>query len=410
VLVCAYACDPELGSEQAVGWGWATMIARLHDVHVITGSPGRASIERELARDPTRYRRLTFHFVERHRWRTLERVWKPAYLMTYRRWQRQAYALARTLHERERFDLVHQVTYVGYRVPGLLWKLDAPFVWGPIGGLENTPWRLLPMLGFVGAGYYACRNLINAAHRILLRRPRKAFHAARGGILAATRGIQREIQRWYGEASTVLCEVLPPPVARREPSRRAEGEPLRLSWSGLHLPGKALPLLLDALAALPPHVRWTLDVLGKGECTRSWQRKAGRLGIADGIRWLGWVPREEALASVGSTHLFVITSVKDLTSTVVMEALALGVPVLCLDHCGFADVVDDTCGIKVPVGGRRAIQRGLADGILGLHDDEPRRRALAAAARARVEEFEPEAKMADLEQVYAARLASRSPA
>ncbi len=46
---------------------------------------------------------------------------------------------------------------------------------------------------------------------------------------------------------------------------------------------------------------------------------------------------------------FVITSLKDLTSTVLLEALAQGVPVICPDHCGFADVVTGECGLKIPM-------------------------------------------------------------
>jgi len=66
------------------------------------------------------------------------------------------------LHDRVRFDVAHQLTYVGFRVPGLLWKLDTPFVWGPIGGLEQTTWALLPALGVRGALYFVARNLLNA--------------------------------------------------------------------------------------------------------------------------------------------------------------------------------------------------------------------------------------------------------
>ena len=43
-----------------------------------------------------------------------------------------------------------------------------------------------------------------------------------------------------------------------------------------------------------------------------------------------------------------ITSLRELTSTVI-ESLSLGLPVVCLDHCGFSDVIDESCGIKVPV-------------------------------------------------------------
>lgn len=48
VLVSAYACEPNHGSEPAVGWNWVTQIATFADVTVITRENNRYSIEKEL--------------------------------------------------------------------------------------------------------------------------------------------------------------------------------------------------------------------------------------------------------------------------------------------------------------------------------------------------------------------------
>src|SRR5208282_2304890 len=130
--------------------------------------------------------------------------------------------------------------------------------------------------GFCGALYYACRNVINTLHKLFLPLPREALRAARGGVIAATGSIQREIERWYGEDSTVICEIGPPTVVARCHSRRKPEEPLRVSWSALHLPGKALPLLLEALAQIPRRMKWRLDILGAGPSTGKWRRYARR--------------------------------------------------------------------------------------------------------------------------------------
>ena len=49
VLISAYACEPNKGSEPEVGWQWALQMARYHDVTVLTRSNNRAGIEKELA-------------------------------------------------------------------------------------------------------------------------------------------------------------------------------------------------------------------------------------------------------------------------------------------------------------------------------------------------------------------------
>ena len=276
VLISAYACNPYRGSEEGVGWGWVRAIARNHDVCVHTADYHREDIEKALAEDAVFRGRARFvyvparpwHYRPSGGWKFIENsVLKPIMKLSYAMWQRDAYKLGRELNEREHFDLVHLVTYVGFRFPGRLWKLDVPFVWGPIGGLENTPWRFLPMLGLGGCVYYAGRNVINTLQKMLQASPRRAFEKAGVGVIAATEGIRDEIRRWYGCESEVICEIGPPADTSSEHSERQAGEPLRLSWGGLHLPGKALPLLLKALGKLPDGLHWRLDILGEGPCT-----------------------------------------------------------------------------------------------------------------------------------------------
>jgi glycosyltransferase involved in cell wall biosynthesis len=297
--------------------------------------------------------------------------------------------------------LVHQLTYVGYRFPGYLWRLELPFVWGPLGGLENTPWSLLQAMDTGGMIYYAGRNVVNSMHRRFLRLPRRAIEAAGPGLIAATGGIRFELKRWYGADSNLICEVTAPDELSSEPTIRRVGEPIILAWSGAHLPGKALPLLLEALRGLPDGVDWTLDVFGSGPKTRRWKARAEELGLDPRCRWRGQVPREEALAGLADAHVFIITSLKDLTSTVLLEALSRGLPVLCPNHCGFPDVVTPECGILLPIDKPESFVRSLADAIEVLYRDEARRRSLAAGALRRARDFSVDAKAEAIDRVYA---------
>jgi glycosyltransferase involved in cell wall biosynthesis len=386
-----------------------TAIAQHHEVWVLTAGYHRSDLEEALRREPEKPARLHFLYVEEKQWHYRPtRAWiriensiaKPIMNWAYRFWLRDAFALASRVHHEIRFDLVHQVTYVGFRFPGHLWKLGVPFVWGPIGGLENVPWRLLPAMGPSGMAQFACRNVVNTLHKRFLRQPKKAFCAARGGIIAATTSIQREIKRYYDEESTVIAEVGPPRAVARTYSRRSPQGPLRLCWSGLHLPRKAFPLLLSALALVPRRVNWTLDILGSGACTRQWRRRAERLGVGTNCRWLGQLSRDEAVRRMRESHIFVITSLQDLTSTVLVEALALGLPVLCPDHCGFVDAVDQSCGVRIRIGAPDEFITGLARAIEQLHDNERLRQQLAVGALVRARAFSWEQKSAALERIY----------
>src|ERR1019366_4456203 len=171
-----------------------------------------------------------------------------------------------------------------------------------------------------------------------------------------------------------------------------------------HLPGKALQLLLRALRATPEGVDWRLEVGGDGPCRSGWQKLASRIGIDARCTWHGQVSRDEALSGLRRAHVFVITSLKDLTSTVIIEALAQGVPVICPDHCGFSDVVTDECGIKLPIHSTSEFEHRLAGAIAQLASDEERRQLLAAGALRRARAYSLEAKAEAIERVYRAAL------
>ena len=49
ILLSAYACEPNKGSEPEVGWKWATTLPRLgHEVYVVTRSNNKENIQNYL--------------------------------------------------------------------------------------------------------------------------------------------------------------------------------------------------------------------------------------------------------------------------------------------------------------------------------------------------------------------------
>jgi len=409
VLVSAYACSPYKGSEPGVGWGFVSALSKYHDLWVIVEDEKfRTDIEQYLLERPEFGQRVHFFFIHKKRNRWLRKLWPPSYYWYYRRWHNEAYRLAQKLHREVRFDLAHQLTMVGFREPGYLWKMDIPFVWGPIGGMGFFPWRFLSVVGKYGALYYLSYNLLNWLHMNFLRRPRLAAKKATSGLVTglilATPQNRNDATKYLRCSGIVLAEVGLPrePVLRiRE---RVAGGPLRLLWSGLHSPGKALNLALQALSHLPSDVNWELHILGEGRRTFEWQKLARELGIHSCCDFHGWVPRAQVLEIMQSTHLVLITSLRDLTSTVMVEALAFGLPIVCLDHCGFSEVIDDTCGVKIPVTTPVAVVADIAQAIEQLAKDETKRQALANGALLRAGKFSWEEKARVVDRIYRAKV------
>ncbi len=400
----AYACDPAAGSEGAVGWDFVRAISANHEAWVVTAEFNELRLRAHPIPN-VRFlyvRHRPWHYRPSPRWKQIESsAFKPLMNLAYEAWLRDAFDLGRRLHAQYQFDLLHQLTYVGFRFPGYLWELPIPFVWGPIGGAENTAWKLLPLMGLEGTVYYGARNLINSAQLRWLPAPRHATRRPKVALISATSGVREVLRRSLGADSEVICEITRPELdVVPQPSLRDSDEPLRLSWSGQHLAGKALPILLKALALLPPPLPWRLDVLGDGPLTGEWKATAEKLGIGDRCTWHGWVARKAAMALVGRSHVFVITSLKDLTSTVLVEALTMGTPVIALDHCGFRDAITSECGVLVPTEPVRSLSHRMAIAIERIAGDESFRRELSRGGLARASFFSREHKARAVDEIY----------
>jgi len=416
VLAVAYACDPTKGSESGVGWGWVNAIADRHDVTVLTADYNAENISQHLrdradsSSNNPRFiyaRNRQWHYRPTDAWLAIEdSIAKPLMNIAYQDWLRCAFKDAKRETEINHYDLVHLITYVGWRFPGRFYQLGIPFVWGPIGGMKNTPWHLLPLLGFKGAVYYGARNLVNSLQLIALQGPRRALRTAHTGVIAATSEIREELRSRFNAESSVICEVGPPQVDAVHPELRDKDEPFRICWSGQHLPGKALPLLLRAAASLPQEFKYSLEILGDGPCRQPWQSLASKLNIDDRCHWHGWLRRDQSVAVMKESHVFAITSLKDLTSTVAVEAISLGLPVVSLDHCGFADLVTNECGMKVRPGSAEQIVAELAGALSTLYRNEPLRLQLSEGAIRRSRAYSWSTKMAALDEIYRTTIAS----
>jgi UDP-glucose:(heptosyl)LPS alpha-1,3-glucosyltransferase len=156
-------------------------------------------------------------------------------------------------------------------------------------------------------------------------------------------------------ASRSRIAILPPtltperrkPYLRTEELRReaaarlglAEGRPTWL-WLGLQPYVKGLDRAIEALALVPEA---TLLVAGAPSDDRklaSMMARAGRLGVAQRVRWLGYLAGDEVAAHFAAADALAHPARVDVTGGVILEAIVNGLPVVTTDCCGFAPHVE----------------------------------------------------------------------
>ncbi|HZS25123.1 MAG TPA: glycosyltransferase family 4 protein [Gaiellaceae bacterium] len=202
---------------------------------------------------------------------------------------------------------------------------------------------------------------------------------------------------------SVLPNPAPPPpqLAPRDELRARYGlDGPALAFAGRLAPQKSLRVALEAVAAEPDV---SFAIAGDGDERGAVERAVGELGLGDRVRLLGPLPRQGVLELFAAADASLLSSSWENFPHTVVEALAVGTPVIATATGGVAEVVrDGENGLLVPVGDAAA----LAEAIRRFFADAELRSRLRAAAAPSVESYSRERVFGMLEQTLLRTLAA----
>ena len=141
ILLSAYACEPNKGSEPSYGWLWALGLEKIgHTVTVITRKNNKSIIYKELKKK--KIKNIFFLFFDLPKWLIFLKNRNSFFLFIYYYlWQYFAYEKFKNIAKKN--DLIQHVTFGTMRVPSFFWKSKTPLIFGPVGGAEITPLFLI---------------------------------------------------------------------------------------------------------------------------------------------------------------------------------------------------------------------------------------------------------------------------
>ena len=381
VLMSAYACEPGRSSEPEGGWRWVSQMARFHDVTVVTRANNRGGIEMGL--DSFKGSPPTFIYYDLPRWLV---AWKQkgfSVSLYYVLWQAAVrWQLRRDLHQ---FDLIHHVTFNSFLFPGFWWFCKPPVLLGGLGGGQVCPWRFLPLFGRkvfaeLFRSFWVLTSCLNPIQHMTY------LFASR--ILVATADTRKRIPRCYSRKTQHFLET--GFDLARVPSQlpAADKSGNRLIWISHMEKRKALELTLRAFAqALKENGELRLTIVGAGPDRAPMRELADSLGINHALDWVGRVPLREVLEVIARHNMLLFTSVRDTTGNVILEAMAVGVPVITLRHQGAAELTTDETAIRVPVTTPVQTVAAIGEAILRLAGSAELRSRLGESGRRRVLEL-----------------------
>ena len=381
VLINAYAVSPTWGSEPGMGWNWIINIAKHCNVFVITEAEWKNDILVELEKLPQK-NNIHFYFnpvsekVRRMCWNQGD--WR--FYWFYRKWQKKTLEIAKTIISQNKIDIIHQLNMIGFREPGYLWKIkNIPFVWGPVGGMGTMPLSFLTDATIKINVFIRLKNILNNIQLKYNLRVRNAIKKSM--MIAATPDCKNTINKKYHKNIPLINETgldLHPIESHKS---FVNSDILRVIWVGKYDFRKRLDLAIKAVAeSRNPNIE--LFVCGSGTPKQVSDIKdlCDTLKVTDRIHILGKVDHRNILKLMYDSDLMLFSSIADATSTVVSEAISVGLPILSHNLCGFGPIVEDFGGWTIPAKNSKdsIIEFGRILNYLQQHPEELEQKSLQA--------------------------------
>lgn len=336
----------------------------------------------------------------------------------------------------QQLDVIHQPIPVSPKEPSMIFDFGVPVVIGPMnGGMDYPPaFRRMQsrfvglMLGISSLFVSSLNALIpgkRKATTLLVANPRtknalptgirgKVIELVENGVDLSIWKPKPQIQSSELENSVEETKT--------QHSEQTPQQPPKFVFVGRLVGWKAVDLLLLAFQRVVEQVPAELELIGDGSERAVLEEQAKALGLIkplsqnpeavtqesgsepqekDAVRFSGWLSQVDCAQRLNKADALVLPSLFECGGAVVLEAMAIGLPVIATNWGGPADYLDESCGILVDPASRDSFINGLAAAMIKMAQHPELRQAMGRAGRERVRDyFDWEVKVDTMLEIY----------
>ena len=380
IIVVSYDLNPYWGSEATHCHNWLLAIAGLLDIEAVVHIKNRPNIERFSYPD-----NIHFRFIDTDT--KLSRFGSRAgiYNLPYSAFERQLKRDIIPLIKTGSYEFIHLLSPAGIHYNTDLYRsINLPYVLGPIEGGLRLPDGFEKIFDTKGK----IKNRIRTAFYNRMKRnsgfAEYVRHASR--VIINTDNVREYLPEDLSTGvytifdSVVHLEDIPDMDLKPERNR------IIVTFSGSIRRIKGIELLVDSaelLRKLDKNLfnRLLFRIIGDGPLLDSIKQRLNRNGLSKNFEIIGKIPRKKALDLVADSDIFCLPSLRENGGMAIIEAMAIGLPIITSDHGGPAFSVCDDCGIKIKPTSMEQYIRELAEAIARLANDRSLRLSMGKTAR-----------------------------
>ena len=367
VLISAYTCCPNRGSEPGNGWNWLMgYLQNGYTVHCVTSDRYVKEIQGFCLEH--KLEGITFYFTSIQFSSLARKVPFLGDYLHYYLWLIKARPIIKRLAVDISFTHAHHVTYSSIKFGTPLYNLNTKIVLGPLGGGELPDKSLRKYLGksyYFEAFKYAMGDFLSAIN------PTVRSSVKSADCILVSNEIAANIIKKYTSISLVQMfdAGLADYFSCKFIDRDLNGV-INIIWIGRMLPRKGLNLAIEAVAQLPKDFNFHFYIVGDGPLKEISENTIREYHLQEKTTFTGKLPHDQIKSVFEKAHLLLFPSLIDSCPMQVFEAMANSLPVVTLNHQGMKDQVTEKTGIKIDITNQANYPELLSEGILSVVKDK----------------------------------------
>lgn len=185
----------------------------------------------------------------------------------------------------------------------------------------------------------------------------KLAYASIDQLLTVSSALKNNIKQQVGVDSVVV-----PNMVGKEfhytTYNKTQRHTIHLITTGRLIPEKHFDMLIQAIANISS-LPLRLSIIGDGSEKNKLQKLTTQLQVEDKVQLMGHKSKQEIVALLQDSDIFVLPSQSETFGVAYIEALACGLPIIATDCGGPQDIVTNSNGILIPINDQQALEQAI---------------------------------------------------
>lgn len=345
-LISAYSVNPYHGSEDGVGWNWVLQYEKNYKpgdrIVLLTKRFNEKDVRKGMRQFGVEHIELAITDVPMCLNWFRER-YSMFHHMYYILWQHWAWLwVKKSCIE---FDVIHHVTMGDYRILGEMYKAKkARTIFGPVGGAQVTPKSLKIYEKNKIASFI--REMVNISCSVnpFYRRKIRKFT----DVILSNYETYHQIVKIRGNNCTKqMVELGLSEEYKDFPIQKKKEGKLSILYAGRLIEKKGVIFLLEVMSSLKEKIKFELNLCGDGELFDTVSKLVDDFQLNDCVTMHGKIMHDHMIKYYQNADVFVMPSLRETGGSVLIEAMACGLPIVAFDTSFCSQLKELGCGVFI---------------------------------------------------------------